>query len=265
MTGGKPKILITDDERNIRLMLRTALEPEGYAIEEAGDGREALEMIERSSPDLIILDLNMPVLDGMSVLERLEVNDAARRSKVVVLTAYGSIPAAVRATRLGAVDFIEKPVTPDELREMVRDVLAEAAKAPPRPPSERELAGGYDAVLARVRKALRADDMATAESLLMHAADLSAGRDAPYFNLLAVLYEAQGIWRLAKKFYHKAMRADHKYGPAEQNVRRMYELESFARTTVPVALGDEHKPSALEQLIHEIHDRPGREQAGRQA
>jgi len=208
MSTRQPKILITDDERNIRLMIRTALEAEGYAVEEAADGREALEMIERTSPDMILLDLNMPVLDGMGVLERLrDDGGSAVRPKVIVLTAYGSIPAAVRA-QLGAVDFVEKPVTPDELREIVRGVLLEAAKEPPRTPTEQELAGGYEGVLTRVRKALRAEEMATAETLLMHAGDLAGGRDAPYFNLLGILYEVQGKWRLAKKFYSKAMRAD---------------------------------------------------------
>jgi DNA-binding response OmpR family regulator len=248
-------ILITDDERNIRLMLRTALEAEGYAIEEAADGRAALEAIERSSPDLVILDLNMPVLDGMGVLERLRAgaDGDGRRPKVIVLTAYGSIPTAVRATRLGAVDFIEKPVTPTELREVVKGVLAEAARAPPRPPTDRELAGGYEAVLGRVRRALRAEDMATAESLLMRVADLSGGRGAAYFNLLAVLYEVQGNWRLAKKFYGKAIHADRQYEPAQKNMRRMYELESFGATKQVVALGDEKEPSAFERLIRERH------------
>ena len=170
---------------------------------------------------------------------------------MVVLTAYGSISVAVKATRLGAVDFVEKPVTPGELREVVSGVLAEAAAEPRRPPTEQELAGGYEAVLARVRKAIRSDDMATAESLLMRAADLSAGRDAPYFNLLGVLYEAQRNWRLAKKFYTKAMRADRTYESAERNVRRIYELESFGRTKVPLTLGDEHEQSALERLLSE--------------
>lgn len=260
MSVQQPKILITDDERNIRLMLRTALEAEGYAIEEAANGEEALGAIERTTPDLVLLDLNMPVLDGMSVLERLHAGatgPAVRRPKVVVLTAYGSISAAVKATRLGAADFVEKPVTPDELREIVKGVLAEAAREPARPLTEQELAGGYEAVLGRVRRAVRADDMATAESLLMHAADLSAGRDAPYFNLLGVLYEAQGNWRLAKKFYTKALRADRSYEPAERNVRRMYELESFGRTSVPLTLGDEDEASALARLLRQRGRAPG--------
>jgi CheY-like chemotaxis protein len=252
----QPKILITDDEKNIRLMLRTALAQEGYSVGEASNGQDALDAIELTSPDVVILDLNMPVLDGMEVLERLRSkNGAIRKPKVIVLTAYGSIPAAVKATRLGAVDFIEKPVTPDKLREVVHSVLAEAALEPRPAPTEKDLAGGYDAVLARVRRALRADDMETAESLLMRAADVSGGRDAPYFNLLGVLYEIQRNWRLAKKFYGKAMHADRKYEPAQANMQRMYELETFGATKVPITLGDEHKQSALEQLLRDR--RPG--------
>jgi DNA-binding response OmpR family regulator len=245
------KILIVDDERNIRLMLRTALEPEGYVVEEAADGREALEMIERSSPDLVVLDLNMPVMDGMAVLERLDAK-VGLRPRVIVLTAYGSIAAAVKATRLGARDFLEKPATPDELRQTVREVLAEReSHEQPARVTEEQLTGGYAAVLGRVRKALRSEDTASAEALLMRAADLSAGRDAPYFNLLGVLYETQREWRLAKKFYGKAMKADRKYEPAQQNMARLYELETFGRTKRFVVLGDEGEGSALDRLLRE--------------
>jgi CheY-like chemotaxis protein len=251
-----PQILIVDDEINIRLMLRTILEGEGYLVDEASNGREALQRIEQKAYALVLLDLNMPVLDGMAVLEALNARKGPSPA-VIVLTAYGSISVAVRATRLGAVDFLEKPITPDELRVEVRGVLAEREANGKASAVEGETAGGYDGVLERVRVALRGADRATAETLLMRAADLSAGREAPYFNLLGVLYEIQRNWRLAKKFYQKAMRADRAYGPAETNVRRIYELESFGRTVHAIALGDEKPPTALEQLLHERHpERP---------
>ncbi len=85
-----PKILIVDDEVNIRLMLRTLLEGDGYRVSEASNGREALDRLERDDFDLIILDLNMPVLDGIGVLEQLEAADIDAKPRVVVLTAYGS-------------------------------------------------------------------------------------------------------------------------------------------------------------------------------
>src|SRR5580698_5949335 len=97
-------ILVVDDESNIRLMLRTSLESEGYAVTEAADGREALDEIHRSTPDLVVLDLNMPRLDGMAVLEQMK-HDGPR-PRVIVLTAFGSIATAVKATRLGALDFL---------------------------------------------------------------------------------------------------------------------------------------------------------------
>lgn len=230
----KPRILITDDEANIRLMLRTTLESEGYVIDEAANGQEAVEMLVRQCYDLMLLDLNMPVLDGMRVLEQLKDVPGDQKPRVVVLTAYGSIPAAVKATRLGALDFIEKPLAPDDLRKIVADALAAPMAITP----GESLTGGYAAVLDRVRKALRLAHYTDAETLLMKAADL--GRDdAAYFNLLGVLYEAQHRWRLARKFYGKAIGADHQFGPAQQNMRRIYELHQFGHSKQGVALGDE--------------------------
>ena len=118
-------ILIVDDESNIRLMLKTTLTSVGYSVEEAVDGREALDAIERRVPEVMILDLSMPRLDGIGVLNELKGMPPERKPRVIVLTAYGSIPVAVKATRLGAMDFIEKPVSPDEVRESVEAVLNE--------------------------------------------------------------------------------------------------------------------------------------------
>jgi DNA-binding response OmpR family regulator len=232
-------ILIVDDENNIRLMLRAALATEGYTIEEACNGRLGIEAVARRKPDLMILDLSMPVLDGIGVLESLTDLAPAQRPKVIVLTAYGSIPAAVKATRLGAVDFLEKPVSPAELRDAV-----DAAIALPLPGSMAEqlesdaVAGGYAAVLNRVRKSLRLANYTDAEALLMKAADL-AHRDAAYFNLLGVLYESQRKWNLAKKFYGKAIAFSKDYEPAQKNMRRIYELERFGKSIESVTLGDE--------------------------
>jgi len=228
------RILIVDDEINIRLMLRTILEEE-YTVEEASNGQEALETLRRKPFDMVILDLNMPVLDGMSVLEELNRKPAPSRPRVIVLTAYGSIAAAVKATRLGALDFLEKPTSPQELRETVRAVLEE-----PQPAQEQmtEEAYGVEGVLDLARRALRMSDIASAESMMMKAADL-AHNDAAYFNLLGVIYEARHQWRLAKKFYGKAIAADKKYDPAQRNLRRLYEMNTFGKSAEPVAFGDE--------------------------
>ncbi len=100
-------ILLADDERNIRATLRRALALEGYRTVEAVDGAEALDRLASGEVDAAILDLEMPVLDGLGVLKALRERGLA--IPCIVLTAHGSIGAAVEAVRLGAFDFIEKP------------------------------------------------------------------------------------------------------------------------------------------------------------
>jgi DNA-binding response OmpR family regulator len=230
-------VLVVDDEKHIRLMLRTILEAEGCAVVEASDGREALDQLRGAKFNVMILDLNMNVMDGMSVLQELSDHPLPNMPRVIVLTAYGSIAAAVRATRLGALDFLEKPASPVEVREAVAAVLREPQPASAHP-VEADTEGGYEAVMKRVRSALRASDITGAETLLMKAADL-AQHDAAYFNLLGVIYEARRQWRLAKKFYGKAIHTDRNYETAQQNMRRIYELYTFGHSRQPVALGDE--------------------------
>jgi DNA-binding response OmpR family regulator len=231
-------ILITDDESNIRLAVRTALESDGYVVREASDGNEALGAIEREMPSLIVLDLNMPGLGGMAVLEHLKSLAAVNKPRVIVLTAFGSIATAVRATRLGAVDFLEKPITPVELRQAIRSVLTEPELDAP-PAAHMNAPGGYEEALNRICKALRLADYSSAEALLEKAAQRKNQHTAQYFNLLGVLYEAQHKWRLARKCYTKAIAADKRFEPAQTNMRRLFELHAYGRSHEAVKLGDE--------------------------
>ena len=230
-------ILITDDENNIRMMLRTALESEGYEIREASNGRAALDSLIKQPADLMLLDLNMPELDGMEVLSQMKSVLPTEQPKVIVLTAYGSIPTAVKAVQLGAADFIEKPVSPSDLRDIVRSVLEEPSMNNVAIPIE--LTEGYGKVVSRIRKSLKVADTTSAETLLTKLADRRNEKAAEYFNLLGALYETQGNWRLARKCYGKGMSADRRYAPAEANMRRFYELYTFGHTKQSIVLGDE--------------------------
>ena len=244
-------VLVTDDQSNIRTLLRTALEVEGYAVSEAADGRAALDAVRRDQPDLMILDLNMPVLDGMAVLEQMK-SVAGHRPRIIVLTAYGSIPTAVLATRLGADDFLEKPVLPDDLRRSVRGVLdaptpatAAAAGSP----------GAYEDALDRVRRALRTMDLSEAESTLAEAITGRGRQAAAHLNLLGVLYESQHRWRLARRFYGKAIDADPAHTAAKTNFVRIDQILRTGRSDLRVCLGDEPDDVWFAQLP------PGHERA----
>jgi len=109
------RVLIVDDEENIREMTRLALETAGYEVGEAGSGLEAFAIIgSDESWDVVLLDQKMPGMVGTEILRRLKVMLPAAR--VIMMTAYASIDLAVEAMKLGATDFVRKPMTPEILR-----------------------------------------------------------------------------------------------------------------------------------------------------
>jgi CheY-like chemotaxis protein len=119
------RILIIDDEEHIRRMMRITLEAAGYTVGEAPDGPEGLKLYDDGSNwDGVVLDQRMPGMDGLETLKRIkEIHPEAR---VVMATAYASIELAVDAMKLGATDFVRKPLTPEVLRNSVAAALAKS-------------------------------------------------------------------------------------------------------------------------------------------
>ena len=124
------RILIADDDANIRIALRAALESEGFEVLEVANGRQAIEWLLHVSVDLAILDLAMPHLDGLEVLRDLRLVRGSATPPVLILTAYDSVTAAVVSARRGAVDFLRKPITPEALRAAVQHAILHAQQAP---------------------------------------------------------------------------------------------------------------------------------------
>ncbi len=117
----KSRILVIDDEAAIRDSLRMTLEYEGYEFVAAATGQEGLALAERDAPDLVILDVKMPGMDGLEVLDRLRsMNEAL---PVVVVSGHGTISTAVEATKKGAFDFIEKPFASERVLVSLRNAL----------------------------------------------------------------------------------------------------------------------------------------------
>ncbi len=138
----KKKILIVDDQPDIVLMLTDRLDALGYETVSASNGKEALEKIDQEFPHLILLDLEMPVMTGMEVLQELGKLNAKKNGEseskgfgggeslslpVVVMTAHGTITKAVEAMRAGAYDFLTKPIELDHLSLVLKKVLAREA------------------------------------------------------------------------------------------------------------------------------------------
>jgi CheY-like chemotaxis protein len=121
--NGRQTVLLVEDEEPLRLVLRDLLEREGYTIVEAGDGVQALDEIDRSAPDAIVLDLNLPRLDGYGVLNHLRARPATSELPVLVLTAKGDEDNEVRVFESGANDFITKPFRPRALSARLKALL----------------------------------------------------------------------------------------------------------------------------------------------
>jgi len=121
--GVKRTILVVEDEKDIRELVRYHLEQEGYAVREADTGEKALAQIVSERPALVVLDLMLPGVDGLEVCRRLRAAEATRALPVVMLTAKAAEVDRVLGLELGADDYVTKPFSPRELLARVRAVL----------------------------------------------------------------------------------------------------------------------------------------------
>ena len=204
-------ILVVDDEKNIRLALTQALKPLGRPVTAALSGEEALEMLKDPQVGVMILDLRLPGLDGMAVLEQAsrERPDVA----VIMVTAYGSVERAVEAMKLGAVDFIAKPFSPEEIRELVSRVTNREAM------TESD-ARDYRGRLELAKQGIRRRNFTAALDHARKAVGLDPYR-AEGFNLVGALHEILHNREEALRNYRLAVEVDPTYAPAQTNLERL--------------------------------------------
>jgi two-component system nitrogen regulation response regulator NtrX len=125
----KPRILVTDDEPGIRQSLCGVLHDEGFDAEAVASGEACLDAVRRERYDLVLLDVWLPGMDGLETLARIEEIPAPDRPSVVVISGHGNIETAVKATKLGAFDFLEKPLTIDRVVVVVKNALEQRRMA----------------------------------------------------------------------------------------------------------------------------------------
>ncbi len=170
-----PHILIIDDEANIRFVLERALRNEGYTLDSAANGAEALQKLNNavSTYDLLILDLQMQPVDGMQVLQAAKAQDPDMT--VIILTAHGTMESAVQALRLGAFDYLFKPATPETVRRRVSEGLQKRKQALHR----RRLLKQIDALRQALNELDTGDDLLTSsaiETRFLRSGDLTIDR-----------------------------------------------------------------------------------------
>jgi DNA-binding response OmpR family regulator len=121
--GRTPTILVADDEEDLRELVAYRLTRSGYEVVPAGDGQEALQLARERTPDLMVLDVMMPRLDGYELTRRVRAEESLRSVPVILLTARSQESDVSRGFEVGADDYLRKPFSPDELVARVRAVL----------------------------------------------------------------------------------------------------------------------------------------------
>ncbi|MDZ7413582.1 MAG: response regulator, partial [candidate division KSB1 bacterium] len=120
--SGDTSILLVDDEAIVRESLSAWLEDEGFVVYAAGSGEEALGLLAKAKPDVAVIDIKMPGMDGLTLLKRLrELDD---RLPVVMMTAHATVESAVRSMRDGAYDYVMKPFPPEKLTNLIRHIVS---------------------------------------------------------------------------------------------------------------------------------------------
>lgn len=215
----KKSILVVDDEKNIRMTLTQALDSKDVKVETALNGEEALEKLSDHPFALVLLDLRMPGMDGMEVLRKIRASWPDVR--VIIISAHGTIESATEAMKLGAVDFIEKPFAPKEIRELVQRVMQRESLDP-------SAAGSYDEYVELAKKAINQGDLDAAYEHVREAARIDPSKPEAQ-NLTGAITEIRGDWLTALKHYRAAMALDPTYKPADANVERIVSRHEKAR------------------------------------
>jgi len=120
----KKKILVVDDEENARIGLTKLLEREGFEVASVSNGFEALNYLQQREVNVIVTDINMPEMNGITFLR--ELNKSFPRSNVIMITAYGGVESYIEAMNLGAFEYINKPVKLDELKSILTKIFKES-------------------------------------------------------------------------------------------------------------------------------------------
>jgi len=228
----KKPILIVDDEKNIRLTLSRSLEPLEFPIQTAVNGEEALQKLHEEAFSLVFLDLKMPGIDGMEVLR--QIKETWAKTRVIIITAHGTIASAVEAMKLGAVDFIQKPFSPGEIRDLTTLVMA-------RDTLDEENAVDYRSLIELAKRHLSNRSFATSREIVRKAIAADPAQPEAY-NLLGVLFEIKHDWLEAQKFYRAALDIDPTFKPAQANLDRTSTWYKFGK----IDLGPEMETPAFQ-------------------
>jgi DNA-binding response OmpR family regulator len=195
------------------------LEPLEFPIQTAVNGEEALQKLHEGAFALVFLDLKLPGMDGMEVLR--QIKEKWPKTRVIIITAHGTISSAVEAMKLGAADFIQKPFSPGEIRDLatlvtVRDAMNE------------ESAVDYRSLIELAKRHISDRNFSVSREIVRKAIAADPAHPEAY-NLMGVLLEIKHDLLEAQKFYRAALDIDPTFTPAQANLDRTTAWDKFGK------------------------------------
>ncbi len=224
------RVLVVDDDNNIRLTVTKCLGDAGHNVDAAVDGHHALDKISENEYDVVLLDMKLPDIDGLEILRRAQGRPAA----FVMITGYGTVETAVEAMKLGAVDYLRKPFTPDEIRAVV-SAVAERFRT-----RAEDASRSFEECLEYAKRLITEQKWDDAYIYLRKAITMEPRKPEPY-NLIGVMLEMQGDKTEALKMYRAALGVDPTYPPAKANLDRAVQ---FRYTREGIDMGARQQPKA---------------------
>lgn len=212
------KILIVDDSKNIRITIQHLLENENHEFDIAMNGEEALDKILTNEFDLVFLDIRMPTMDGMEVLR--EIRKKGNKTPVVILSAYGTVDNAVEAMKLGVVDFMTKPFTPTEIRELLQSFEKREAFDEEEEEPEKELS--LAELEQYVKRLISSEKYEKAMDILKKYLEKYQDSGIIYYYL-GLLSESREDFEKALKYYRTALIFNNELVQAEINLSKLLE------------------------------------------
>lgn len=182
------KVLVVDDTKNIRTLLTTCLELNGFDVITAGNGLEAIELFQSKKFDLAFLDIKLPELSGTEVLRRIRLMGI--EIPVVIMTAYATVKNAVECTKLGAVAYLQKPFTADKVKQLLNDT----------PICKNTEGAELQNNILQSKKLIETGDLDQAFGMLKKTLSFNPSCKDVYY-LIGKVYELKGNTDEAKRFY----------------------------------------------------------------
>lgn len=205
------RILVIDDTKNIRFMLSTCFEGEGYAVDTAENGQEGIQFFEQNTYDLVMLDIRMPHMSGTEVLTILK--EKNHKVPILIMTAFGTVKNAIECVRAGAIDYIRKPFSVKKIREVVQEILQ-------RTELEAQNIEDYATCIRYIRKCMQNQNFEEAKEMIKKAISMDIDKPDAYC-LIGMIIEQEGNIEESIKYHKVALQFDPNYEISKRHLERL--------------------------------------------